>query len=561
MFLNNLNNLASVATKAASNVTSTVKELANEVMDNEREYKREREENGLGGGGAAASAGASSTSLPPPPPTLGAVPLAPQPLPPPPTVITKASDPVVRAPKPPAPQPSAPQQGGDQTKLESLKKRIEKDRSRANRQHELLERIRAAKAVKPKREEPPPRPNHAPATATASAAEPEPPRQPPPAAAAPAPPPSLPPPPPPIQGQEELVARLERSLREVTSKLELRERAWRDLSARRDEEVAALRSEADGLSLANDGLRAELAAERAALADARGRRELEEEEKEEDRERKVRELEERCEALGREKERLQRHLLEIEQDQDDRAAHYETELLAMQSREKETNAALEESMALRAELDSKGYEVLNLQAALAQLTADSELCAKLRLENRALERAEANATEGARAAGEEAKKAGEAARAAEAERDGALRDRERMFRENISLKQENVRLGSTLAEAAERIKAGGAGGRDDQDNQMVDRRIVYKLLTTYLERRRWEVMETMGGILGFTDEEKRRVHELATKGIIGTVAGVATAPLSLAGSAIGQAKVDGTDSSLGELWIQFLSDEGSPAEG
>ena len=556
MFLNNLNNLASVATKAASNVTSTVKELANEVMDNEREYKREREENGLGGGGAAASAGASSTSLPPPPPTLGAVPLAPQPLPPPPTVITKASDPVVRAPKSPAPQ-----QGGDQTKLESLKKRIEKDRSRANRQHELLERIRAAKAVKPKREEPPPRPNHAPATATASAAEPEPPRQPPPAAAAPAPPPSLPPPPPPIQGQEELVARLERSLREVTSKLELRERAWRDLSARRDEEVAALRSEADGLSLANDGLRAELAAERAALADARGRRELEEEEKEEDRERKVRELEERCEALGREKERLQRHLLEIEQDQDDRAAHYETELLAMQSREKETNAALEESMALRAELDSKGYEVLNLQAALAQLTADSELCAKLRLENRALERAEANATEGARAAGEEAKKAGEAARAAEAERDGALRDRERMFRENISLKQENVRLGSALAEAAERIKAGGAGGRDDQDNQMVDRRIVYKLLTTYLERRRWEVMETMGGILGFTDEEKRRVHELATKGIIGTVAGVATAPLSLAGSAIGQAKVDGTDSSLGELWIQFLSDEGSPAEG
>ena len=555
MFLNNLNNLASVATKAASNVTSTVKELANEVMDNEREYKREREENGLGG--AAASAGASSTSLPPPPPTLGATPLAQGP----PPVITKASDPVIWAPKPPAPQPPAPQQGGDQTKLESLKKRIEKDRSRANRQHELLERIRAAKAVKPKREEPPPRPNHAPATATASAAEPEPPRQPPPAAAAPAPPPSLPPPPPPIQGQEELVARLERSLREVTSKLELRERAWRDLSARRDEEVAALRSEAGGLSLANDGLRAELAAERAALADARGRRELEEEEKEEDRERKVRELEERCGALGREKERLQRHLLEIEQDQDDRAAHYETELLAMQSREKETNAALEESMALRAELDSKGYEVLNLQAALAQLTADSELCAKLRLENRALERAEANATEGARAAGEEAKKAGEAARAAEAERDGALRDRERMFRENISLKQENVRLGSALAEAAERIKAGGAGGRDDQDNQMVDRRIVYKLLTTYLERRRWEVMETMGGILGFTDEEKRRVHELATKGIIGTVAGVATAPLSLAGSAIGQAKVDGTDSSLGELWIQFLSDEGSPAEG
>ena len=25
-------------------------------------------------------------------------------------------------------------------------------------------------------------------------------------------------------------------------------------------------------------------------------------------------------------------------------------------------------------------------------------------------------------------------------------------------------------------------------------------------------METMGGILGFTDEEKRRVHELATRG-------------------------------------------------
>ena len=44
MFQNSLHSLAGRVTNVASNVTSTVKELATEVMDNEREYKREREE-------------------------------------------------------------------------------------------------------------------------------------------------------------------------------------------------------------------------------------------------------------------------------------------------------------------------------------------------------------------------------------------------------------------------------------------------------------------------------------------------------------------------------------
>ena len=80
------------------------------------------------------------------------------------------------------------------------------------------------------------------------------------------------------------------------------------------------------------------------------------------------------------------------------------------------------------------------------------------------------------------------------------------------------------------------------------------LLTTYLEKPKWEVMEVMGSHLGFSDEEKRRIHHLSTKGVLGKVASAAAAPLSMAGNAIGQAKIPESDSSLGELWIQFLSD-------
>ena len=128
-------------------------------------------------------------------------------------------------------------------------------------------------------------------------------------------------------------------------------------------------------------------------------------------------------------------------------------------------------MALRAELDSKGYEVLNLRPRWRAHRGQRAL-RQAQARNRALERAEA-ATEGARAAGEEARR-GRGREAAERSATGRSGTESRVSG-NISLVGERE-AGVRPRGGRGRIKAGGAG-RDDQDNQMVDRRIVYKLLT------------------------------------------------------------------------------------
>ena len=192
---------------------------------------------------------------------------------------------------------------------------------------------------------------------------------------------------------------------------------------------------------------------------------------------------------------------------------------------------------------------------MGQLTADSELCGKYRSEINALE---------TKVEGLEAKLETSASQRKDWEQEEAAlrqsaslaqKDKESLFQETIRLKQENMKLRQALQDCLEQIRGKSA---QDEDFQ-IDRRIVVKLLTTYLEKgRKWEVMEVMGGILGFTDEEKAKIHHLATKGVLGTVANVpisiVKAPLSLAGDAIGSAKVPESESSLGELWIQFLSD-------
>ena len=142
-------------------------------------------------------------------------------------------------------------------------------------------------------------------------------------------------------------------------------------------------------------------------------------------------------------------------------------------------------------------------------------------------------------------------------RDAAVREvaaaqaeKEALFQETIQVKQENIKLRQALHELLEKKKT------EAQESDQIDRRIVMKLLATYLEKgRTWEVMEVMGGILGWTIAEKTKIHQLANgKGVLKTVAKTVATPLSMAGDAIGQAKVPESDSSLGELWIQFLSD-------
>jgi hypothetical protein len=93
-------NITDRVTNVAGQVTSTVKELAVEVLDNEREIRAE-EKVGRHDNNSSTNHGRQEQEQAP------------------------ASAPASR--------------------LDSLKSRIEQDRSRSNKQHELLERIRAAR--------------------------------------------------------------------------------------------------------------------------------------------------------------------------------------------------------------------------------------------------------------------------------------------------------------------------------------------------------------------------------------------------------------------------------
>lgn len=510
MFQNSLHSLAGRVTNVASNVTSTVKELATEVMDNEREYKREREEV------------KASAARPPireaavvPPVTLE--PAATR-LPPPPTtaMMTKTM------PGPPPPPPSRPA-----SNLDSLKTRLEKDKSRATRQHELLERIRAAKksdapTVRTAEPKPPPVPPVPMDTIARNQTQPQPQQHeerrkiaeeeprvvppPPPPPQIPTPAPTIPavpvptiPVPVPVPPSAETLATIERLQNQLTT-----------LTTLAEERKALCQT-----------LQEDLLSNKSVVS-----------------------------TLRQEKDRLQRHLLEIEADQDDRMAHYEDKIRQLEERDSETNTLRDEVLSLKAAVDSKTYEVVNLQAALGQLTADSELCSKYRTDIQRLE----SRIQGLEGQAEGAR--GDAGAMAEA-RDAAVREvaaaqaeKEALFQETIQVKQENIKLRQALHELLEKKKT------EAQESDQIDRRIVMKLLATYLEKgRTWEVMEVMGGILGWTTAEKTKIHQLANgKGVLKTVAKTVATPLSMAGDAIGQAKVPESDSSLGELWIQFLSD-------
>ena len=196
---------------------------------------------------------------------------------------------------------------------------------------------------------------------------------------------------------------------------------------------------------------------------------------------------------------------------------------------------------------------MNLQSALGQLTADSELCGRqraqiARLKADAAAHASAVATlEAARATAEgAATTVGEECRALTRAM-GALRD------ETIALKGENVRLRTALKECLDRLK------RDASEDSMVDRRIVTKLVLTFFERKGSDqALQVMAGILGMTEDERQRMREYVKRGgVLGTVAkvpvAIVKAPLSMAGHAISEARVPENDSSLGELWVDFLT--------
>ena len=353
-----MNSLLGTVTSVAGQVTSTVREMATEVMDTEREIRHERQqsqqqEHAVARLAPEAETTAASTSA-----SANGVAVAGLP-------ETNGKPPPLKDAQ--QQQPSA--------SLASLKARLERERSRASKQHELLDRIRDRRA------QPPPTASE-PKVLPPPVAAPAPTPQPRPAEAAAAIPP-IPPQPQQQQQQQqqqELIDRLERTLLDVKRQTQEREEIWKGLVRDKDAALASLAAKHEAAVNATSQLEGDLRSERSILAAFReeaasrerafvGR--LEEaardltaaNERESEREReeqkmraaapaleaeaaeaRVTALEAALEGAEREKQRLTTCLLEKEADEDDQYAHYEAELTALRS---QTQAATQQSDALQ----------------------------------------------------------------------------------------------------------------------------------------------------------------------------------------------------------------------
>eukprot|EP00884_Botryococcus_braunii_P002327 jgi/Botrbrau1/12095/Bobra.0186s0018.1 len=213
-----------------------------------------------------------------------------------------------------------------------------------------------------------------------------------------------------------------------------------------------------------------------------------------------------------------------------------------------------------AAVTARDEEIRNLQAALGELTYESEAAERMRSKLRAVEAGERAAREEAaiaRAAEEQARAAArQAAQELEQLKHGDAGQQERERR----LQEEAAMLRRALAESMKRINL-----LNSDSSAMVDRRIVVKLLVTFFERKQSrEVLALMSRMLGFSDDEKRRVGLAGSKkGVLGTVAAM---PLSLLGAGGGSVSgalspaASASSETLADSWIDFLIQQAEAAD-
>ncbi|XP_057979892.1 golgin candidate 4 isoform X2 [Malania oleifera] len=208
-------------------------------------------------------------------------------------------------------------------------------------------------------------------------------------------------------------------------------------------------------------------------------------------------------------------------------------------------------------IDAKNVELLNLQTALGQYYAEIE--AKERLEvDLALAR-------------EEIAKLSEFLKAADQQADVSKREKEeilaklsqadRMLAEGKirvnKLEEDNAKLRRALEQSMTRLN------RMSMDSDyFVDRRIVIKLLVTYfLRNHSKEVLDLMVRMLGFSEEDKKRIGFAQQGAGKGVVRGVLGLPGRLVGGILGgssaeaHANMASENQSFADLWVDFLLKE------
>ncbi|CAD7695117.1 unnamed protein product [Ostreobium quekettii] len=148
----------------------------------------------------------------------------------------------------------------------------------------------------------------------------------------------------------------------------------------------------------------------------------------------------------------------------------------------------------------KDKEISNLHTALGELTYQSEAADNLR---RSLNQSKAEVDslrlelQNAQASMHEAQSS---RRAAENAADMAQKSLQKLEDKARAVREENIRLKRALEESVRKIT-----DINQNSDSMVDRRVVVKLLVTYIERRNSrDVLALMSRMLGFTEEEQKR---------------------------------------------------------
>lgn len=149
-------------------------------------------------------------------------------------------------------------------------------------------------------------------------------------------------------------------------------------------------------------------------------------------------------------------------------------------------------------------------------------------------------------------------KAAEASADRANKLVSTIKEQEDARENELVKLKRALLESTSRVSNLNEGA-----DSMVDRRVVVKLLVTYVERRNSrEVLQLMAKLLKFTDEEKQRVGlDRPRRGIAGAITGGTMAivrggmTVATLGLLSGTGKDAKPGDSLADRWVEFLMRE------
>ncbi|KAL3680815.1 hypothetical protein R1sor_023771 [Riccia sorocarpa] len=214
-------------------------------------------------------------------------------------------------------------------------------------------------------------------------------------------------------------------------------------------------------------------------------------------------------------------------------------------------------------IESKDIELSNLQSALGQYYAESEAQERLYVELSASRDEIASLTQQLQAANQKIE-------VKNAEKDAALDKlvaaEQRKFetvQKMRKLEDEIMRLRKALEQSMTRLNT-----LSSDSDYHVDRRIVIKLLVTYFQRNHSrEVLDLMVRMLGFSEEDKRRVGLAQQNAGRGVVRGVLGLPGRFVGGLIGSASADSLalrtppeNQSFADLWIDFLLKESEERE-